>query len=203
MMMRKTIQTGAVATALAVLSVACTSNNSPTLRKEPNVELIQDMMEQPALKAQDFEPNDRTKGSSRLPPEHTVPVGYTPYPYHNDAETAQRVLKNPLAGDMSPQVLALGQKKYDTYCTVCHGEKGLGDGPVAPKMALKPPPLVSDKVVGFNDARIFHIITDGQGVMASYAYQLVNEKDRWAIVNYVRSLQKLAKGSSGSATQGQ
>lgn len=203
MMMRKTIQTSAVLAALVVVSASCTSGNAPDLHKEPNVELIQDMMEQNALKAQDFDPTDRTKASSLIPPEHTVPVGYTPYPYHNDPETAQKVLKNPFAGNMSPEILSLGQKKFETYCLVCHGEKGHGDGPVAVKMALKPPPLISEKVIAFPDARIFHIITDGQGVMASYAFQLVDEKDRWAIVNYVRSLQKLAKGSSGSATQGQ
>ncbi len=62
------------------------------------------------------------------------------------------------------------------------------------KDALKPPPLISDKIIGVADGAIFHIISDGQGVMSSYAFQLVDEKDRWAIVNYVRSLQKLAKG---------
>lgn len=189
-MMKKLIAMTVVPAAL----VSCTGNKPAELRSEPNVELIQDMMEQPALKAQDFEPNDREKSSSRLPPEHTVPVGYKPYPYHNDPATAEKVLKNPLAGDMSPEVLSLGQKKFETYCMVCHGEHGKGDGPVAVKMALKPPPLLSEKVVGFNDARIYHIITDGQGVMGSYAYQIVEEKDRWAIVNYVRSLQKLNKG---------
>jgi len=172
------------------------STTPPTsLNKEPNVDLIQDMMESPAIKAQDFDTFDRTKAGSRVPPEHTVPVGYEPYPYHLDAAAAEKNLKNPLAGDMSPQVIELGRTKFEIYCAVCHGYEGKGDGPVSVKMALKPPPLVgsASKVVGFNDARIYHIITDGQGVMASYAYQMPNAKDRWAIVNYVRTLQKLAK----------
>lgn len=188
----------------AVIAVsACTKNSSaPELHKEPNIELIQDMMEQPALKAQDFEPNDRSKASSRLPPEGTVPVGYTPYPYHQDPAAAAKNLKNPFSGQMTPEVINLGRTKYETYCAVCHGYEGKGDGPVAVKMALKPPSLISDKIMNVNDAAIFHVITDGQGVMGSYAYQLVNEKDRWAIVNYVRSLQKLAKGGApaGSAS---
>ena len=73
---------------------------------------------------------------------------------------------------------------------VCHGGSGRGDGPVAAKMSLKPPSLMSDKVRGFVDGRIYHIISDGQGVMSSYAYQLVDEHDRWCIVNYVRNMQK-------------
>jgi hypothetical protein len=55
------------------------------------------------------------------------------------------------------------------------------------------PPLTSDKVKAFKDGRIFHIITDGQGLMGSYASQIRNESDRWAIVNYVRTLQRQAK----------
>jgi mono/diheme cytochrome c family protein len=168
---------------------------SKSKHAEPNIELIQDMMEQNALKAQDFVPSDRTQGSSRLPPVGTVPLGYKPYPYHLNPLEAQKNLKNPLAGDMSAEVLTLGRTKFNTYCIVCHGALGHGDGLVAAKMSLKPPPLVSDKIMKLNDAGIFHIITDGQGVMSSYAYQLVNERDRWAIVNYVRSLQKLAQQS--------
>jgi mono/diheme cytochrome c family protein len=187
----------AFAAASTAFAVGCT-NDKPDMHKEPNVELIQDMMDQPALKAQDYEPNDPMKGSSRLPPEHTVPVGFKPYPYHQDPVAAAKNLKNPLAGEMSPQVLNLGRTKFETYCAVCHGYEGKGDGPVSVKMALKPPPLISEKIINLADGGIFHIISDGQGVMSSYAYQLVEEKDRWAIVNYVRSLQKLSRGGSSS-----
>jgi mono/diheme cytochrome c family protein len=173
------------------LAISCTSKN-PELSKVPNVELIQDMMDSPALKAQDHEPSDKQKASSRLPPEGTVPVGYTPYKYAGKADEAAKNLKNPYAGNTKTEILELGRKKFEIYCAICHGYTGAGDGTVAPKMALKPPPLTSDKVRGLSDGGIFHIITDGQGVMSSYAYQLVNENDRWAIVNYVRSLQKLA-----------
>ena len=176
---------------IMVAGVACTKSE-PQLSKQPNVELVQDMMDQPALKAQDYEPSNPTKGSSRLPPEGTVPVGYTPYKYAGDAAQASAKLKNPFAGNTNVEILELGRRKYEIYCALCHGYSGAGDGTVAPKMALKPPTLLSDKVKGLTDGGIFHIITDGQGVMSSYAYQLVNENDRWAIVNYVRSLQKLS-----------
>ncbi len=179
---------------LLLLAVGCDSGS--TIRKlhsEPNVELIQDMMDQPALKAQDEDPYQKGMPGSRLPPEGTVPVGFIPYKYKGDPAAAAANLKNPYAGQMTPEISAIGQKKYETYCLVCHGDRGEGNGPVAPKMALKPPSLVADKIVNLADGGIFHIITDGQGVMSSYAYQLVDENDRWAIVNYVRSLQKLKK----------
>ena len=179
--------------ALAAILVAGTAC-SVGKHTQPNIDAIQDMMEQDALKAQDFQPSDRKKASSLLPPQGTVPQGYKPYPYHNDPEAAAKNLKSPYTEEVSAAILKTGQTKYNTYCIVCHGAEGKGDGLVAAKMLLKPPPLISDKIMNYNDARIYHIITDGQGVMSSYAYQLVNENDRWAVVKYVRSLQKLAKG---------
>lgn len=178
-----------------LLVAGCTKGGHPEMHKEPNVDLIQDMMEQSALKPQDFEPGARDTASSRLPPEGTVPVGFKPYAYHLNAEAAAKNLKNPYSGKMDADVLGNGRKKFETYCAVCHGYEGKGDGPVAVKMALKPPPLISEKIIKLNDGGIFHIITDGQGVMSSYAYQLVDENDRWAIVNYIRSLQKLSSGA--------
>lgn len=192
--------TGCFATMLLVAGVAvfsgCTKK-SQELSKEPNVELIQDMMDQPALKAQDYEPSNPTKGSSRLPPAGTVPVGFKTYKYAGNAAEAAVKLKNPFAGSFKAEVIDRGRKKYEIFCAVCHGAGGAGDGTVAPKMALKPPSLLSDKIKTLSDGGIFHIITDGQGVMSSYAYQLVDEDDRWAIVNYVRSLQKLGSPAGG------
>jgi hypothetical protein len=184
------------------LLASCTGSGPAELHKEPNVELIQDMMESPALKAQDFDTFNREQGSSRVPPEGTVPVGYAKYPYHLQPDQGAK-LKNPFEGKMTPELIELGRTKFETYCAVCHGYEGKGDGPVSVKMSVKPPPLISDKVtLTYTDGHIFHVISDGQGVMASYAYQLVDPNDRWAIVNYVRSLQKLCRGgANGSASK--
>ncbi len=180
---------------LATLALLTLSGCSIGKHAQPNIDAIQDMMEQDAIKAQDYQPGgDGKKSASLLPPQGTIPQGYKPYPYHNDATAAEKNLKNPYTSDVSVEVLKNGETKYNTYCMVCHGPQGKGDGPVAEKMLLKPPPLISEKIINFNDARIYHIVTDGQGVMSSYAYQMVNDKDRWAVVKYVRSLQKLAKG---------
>lgn len=187
--------------AVLVAFVGCTKEKTER-HSEPNIELIQDMMDQSALKPQDYQPHRRDEAASLLPPEGTVPVGFKPYPYHLDAVAAAKNLKNPVANNMSPEVLSNGRIKFETYCAVCHGYEGKGDGPVSVKMALKPPPVISDKIIGVNDGAIFHIISDGQGVMSSYAYQLVDENDRWAIVNYIRSLQMLAKGTAKGTANG-
>lgn len=175
----------------ALILVSCGGKH-----EEPNVDLIQDMMEAPSVKAQGVNYLvDRDKSAMRLPPEHTVPRNFEVYKYPNDPLAAEANLKNPYAGDLSPKILEKGRKTFEIYCMVCHGPQGHGDGPVSVKMPVKPPPLISDKVKKFKDGRIFHIITMGQGVMQSYATQIVNPMDRWAVVNYVRSLQKASAGS--------
>ncbi len=161
-------------------------------RDQSNIELMQDMMDQRALKSQKFD-DRRNKPSAMTPPANTVPRGYTPYAYAGDPIKAEAELKNPNAGADAAQlakVLVRGHDRFDIYCSPCHGLTGKGDGTVAQYMPLKPPPLISDKVKAFKDGRIFHIITDGQGVMNNYATQIHSESDRWAIVNYVRKLQQ-------------
>lgn len=163
-------------------------------KNKPNIELIQDMMDQVSVKAQDWDPSAPDNRANRYPPENTNPIGHKVVPYANDPQLAGEKLINPLAGNFSPEVISLGKAKYDIYCAVCHGDTMHGDGPVAPKMTvIKPPSLLSDKVKGYKDGRIFHVITFGQGVMGNYATQLHDQKQRWAIVNYVRMMQKKAE----------
>lgn len=159
-------------------------------KNQTNIELVTNMMDQESIKSQDWDPSDGEKSQMRMPPEGTVPQNFEVYPYPDDPEAAGNNLKNPLAGDLSPENLELGQKNFAIYCAVCHGDKGAGDGTVAEKMAVRPPSLLTDKVRNYPDGRIYHIITRGQGVMGSYASQVTEPKRRWAIVNYIRSLQK-------------
>jgi len=160
--------------------------------KEPNVELIQDMMESPAVKAQEYSDISPDHRGMRVPPEHTIPVGFKPYRFATDYEGAIKN-PNPLAGDFSPEVLVTGQKYFDIHCAVCHGEKADGKSLVADKMALKPPTLHSDKVKNWKDGQIYHVIQMGQGIMGPYASHIPREEWRWAVVQYIRHLQKGAK----------
>lgn len=162
---------------------------------KPNVELIQDMMESPALKAQEYEEDAPHHRAMRVPPEGTVPVGFTPYKYQGDIEGA-KAQKNPLAGKMDEETLLVGQKYYFTQCAVCHGDKGQGGveakSSVSEKMALKPPSLINEKITGWTDGHIYHVITAGQGVMNPYASH-IPQQYRWQVVNYIRFLQKQTK----------
>lgn len=175
-------------TAAAFALSACGARGNKT-----NVELIQDMMESPAIKAQEYDENSPNHSGMRVPPENTAPVGFTTYKYKGDLEGASKNA-NPLAGNMNQEVLLVGQKYYETNCAVCHGMKGLGnpDSNVVKQMALKPPPVVSDKIKGWTDGHLYHVITEGQGVMGPYASH-VPQAYRWQVVNYIRFLQKESK----------
>ena len=174
---------------LLVLSiVGCNAGKDQT-----NIEIFDDHFDQVSVKAQDWDPMRNKVPGMLLPPEGTVPKGFKPYPYKYKAMEASKNLKNPLKGNHSPEIIERGKNRYDIYCSVCHGPTGLGDGTVAKKFLLPPPPLVNEKVRKLNDGALFHIITDGQGVMGSYSRQILKHSDRWSVVNYIRTLQKAAK----------
>ncbi|MBO9665724.1 MAG: cytochrome c [Bdellovibrio sp.] len=183
------ISMGVAAAGLAALALSSCGPRG----NNPNVEIIQDMMESPAIKAQEYDESSPHHSGMRVPPEHTVPEGFEPYRYATDLDGAIKNLKNPLAGKMDDETLVVGQKYYETNCAVCHGYKGEGGvaakSVVSEKMALKPPALLTDKVKGWPDAHLYHVITVGQGVMGPYASH-IPQKYRWQVVNYIRFLEK-------------
>lgn len=155
-------------------------------KNKQGVELIQDMMDQVSVKSQDYD-EIRHEAGNRVPPEHTVPRGFTPDKY-NDPNLAEANMKSPL--DMNDEkVIARGKYKFEIYCALCHGTNGhAAEDSKLKKYIPLIPPLVSDKVKAYKDGRIYYIITHGQGVMGQYASQVQNAEDRWAIVSYVRTL---------------
>lgn len=185
-LMKSNIQKKMILLGFLVALSACSGGD------KPNVELIQDMMESPAIKAQEYDENSPAHRGMRTPPEHTVPVGFKPYKYATDYEGATNNV-NPLAGDFSAEVMITGQKYFDIHCAVCHGSKADGQSLVAAKMALKPPSLHSEKVRTWKDGQIYHVIQMGQGVMGPYASHIPKEEWRWAVVQYIRHLQKETK----------
>lgn len=163
----------ALAVGLGVLALAgCT-------RSKPKVIFMPDMVDSPAYKAQE-------EGVMRPPVEGTVPRGFAPFAYRDDAEAAGRELKNPLRPTAS--VLKRGQFMYQTNCLPCHGPAGEGDGTVVPKFP-RPPTLQSEKIKKWPDGMFYHIMTVGRNLMPSYAAQ-VQPGDRWAIVHYIHALQR-------------
>lgn len=126
-------------------------------------------------------------GSSlRVPPAGTVAVGIEPYRL-TKATPAADVPKMGNAVAATKEVLLRGQKVYMTYCVVCHGPEGLGNGYIVPSFP-QPPSLQSEKIRGYADSQIYHIATVGQNTMGAYG-PWIREQDRWALIHYIRALQ--------------
>jgi mono/diheme cytochrome c family protein len=138
-----------------------------------------------------FAPNPITRDGLTLqrPVRGTIARGFLPLHYTasaEDAERAGRELLNPVP--RTARSAADGKVLFETYCAVCHGAQGQGDGPIAAKIPT-PPSYSSARVRGMPEGRIFHVITFGSGKMPSYASQLV-PRDRWLIVAHVQTLQR-------------
>ena len=169
----------------ATLSAALLLLSACATKEKPAVQYMPHMANTANLKSQEGYSGFADGASNRLPPDGTIPRGFTPYRLAS-AEDAERALKNPLP--FTPAVLKRGEEMFNTYCMVCHGDRGYGDGSVVPPFPI-PKSLQSESMLKWGDGHLFHIITAGQGVMPSYATQILPQ-DRWAIIHYVRVLQR-------------
>jgi mono/diheme cytochrome c family protein len=89
---------------------------------------------------------------------------------------------------VTQEVLDRGQKRYQIFCSVCHGATGAGDGMIVRRGYKQPPSYYTETLRGAPVGHFFDVITNGWGSMPSYAQQ-VPVQDRWAIVAYIRALQ--------------
>ncbi len=103
-----------------------------------------------------------------------------------DLDRATQVAQPP---PVDAQLLARGQERYNIYCSPCHGLSGRGDGMVVRRGFPAPPSYHSAKLRAATAQHIFDVISNGYGVMYSYAAR-VEPRDRWAIVAYIRALQE-------------
>ncbi len=135
------------------------------------------------------------KFGMREPVDGTVARGFVPYPYMGIAEPKE-YLVNPVLP--TKESLALGKRKFLTFCSPCHGNYADGDSRLRGQFP-SPPSLHTERAINFPDGRIYHVITNGQNAMPSYAAQITRE-ERWSIVNYIRVLQR-AKNASNADIQ--
>jgi mono/diheme cytochrome c family protein len=92
------------------------------------------------------------------------------------------------------QVINRGQERFDIYCSECHGRLGDGNGMISSRGFRRPPSYHSDVLRAAKTGHFFDVITNGFGAMPSYAAQ-VPVNDRWAIIAYIRALQRSQQGT--------
>lgn len=185
------MRTGVFAITLTMALLAGCSS----IQRDPPFQLWDDMKHQPKFKAQselletDLFEHRRV---SHLAPEGVVARGHLrdDSPLNTGLESGMYVGKMPVPVTMD--LLKQGQAKFNIYCSPCHDQTGMGKGAVPTRVPTwQPSNLTEDRVVQFADGDLFDVITNGRRTMPAYQYQIV-AADRWAIVAYVRVLQRAA-----------
>jgi hypothetical protein len=91
------------------------------------------------------------------------------------------------------EVLARGRQRYDIFCALCHGRTGSGGGMIVERGFRRPPSFHDDRLRQAPAGYLYDVIRRGFGAMPDHAQQ-IEPRDRWAIVAYVRALQRSGDG---------
>jgi mono/diheme cytochrome c family protein len=140
-----------------------------------------DMGDQPKYKT--YEPTDFfiDGASARIPPAGTIA---------RDAASDNRVVAFDTQAPfpITPAVVRRGAESFDTYCAVCHGRLGNGEGMIVQRGFTRPPSFHVPRLKQAPDAHFYNVITQGYGAMFSYE-ERVTPTQRWEIIAYIRTLQ--------------
>jgi mono/diheme cytochrome c family protein len=188
----------------------------------PHIEWFNDMAHQPRYDPQhrsDFFGDGRAE---RQPVKGTVPIGFQlpgRYAQTGGSNNFGTFASQPdyfstgrmgeVYGDGIPEQLVAdpekalslvqrGQERFDIHCAICHGRAGAGDGVVKTFGLMTVASLHNQPIVEQPDGKIFNTITHGRSTMGAYG-PVITVEDRWAIVAYVRALQKAASGKLAAA----
>ncbi len=140
--------------------------------------------------------------AARHPPAHVVALGSLP---STDVHVTGFVGDQPVAQNpepITPALLARGQERFVIYCTPCHGPDGYAQGIVVRRGFPPPPSYHDDRLRSVPDGHIFDVITRGYGVMLPFG-SAIAPADRWAIVAYIRALQRSQHAAPGDVPAGE
>lgn len=114
-----------------------------------------------------------------MPAEHVAAM-------HDVPEDAAAV-PNPQVA--SAESIESGATLFAANCAVCHGERGLGDGPTAETLEIRPADLTATHVQQLSDGALFYVISHGRPETPMPAWEgVLTEDERWHVVNYLRAL---------------
>jgi mono/diheme cytochrome c family protein len=110
--------------------------------------------------------------------------------------------------EASDKLFELGRVKFEQNCAVCHGFGGYGDGLVSQRATnlaqgywLQPTSLHEPRIQQQPVGRIYYTVANGKGKMGGYAASL-NPEERWAVVFYVRALQRSQNAKASDVPAG-
>lgn len=113
-------------------------------------------------------PQDQKKGG-----EWEIPVKY-------------KKMENPYKGDA--KLAKIGRLLYGKHCKSCHGSKGLGDGSKAAQLETFPGDFSKDSFKENSSGGLYYKSFIGRDEMPNFEKKIRDDEDRWAIINYIRTL---------------
>jgi len=164
---------------------------------KPPLEVFPDMDRQPKYKAQ---AESRFFADGRT--DRPLPVGVVARGdlrsdeelYAGKNAAGQWLTGFPKAISVDSKLLERGRDRFTIYCSPCHGALGDGNGITKQYGMGATPSYHDDRIRKLADGEIYNTITNGKGTMLPYADKVLPE-DRWAIVAYVRALQRAQMGT--------
>ncbi|NOZ73975.1 MAG: cytochrome c [FCB group bacterium] len=159
--------------------------------EKPPIHLNPNMDTQEKYKPQSRSRFFKDEATMRMPVEGTVARGLlkADLPFYTGRNTdSSFVNTNPVA--LTEQVMNRGQERFNIYCAPCHSRLGDGKGIITQyQYPIPPTSFHQDRIRSMPDGEIFEIISQGIRNMPSYRHQ-IPVADRWAIIHYVRALQR-------------
>lgn len=178
---------GTLAVASALLTAGCARGCTSS---RPPIHLNPSMDNQPKVRAQTASPFFYDGAAMRQPVPNTVAIGGLREDgvfFTGRGADGQFVAVSPVA--VNDTVVARGSDRYRIYCQPCHDARGDGRGILFQRGSVPTASFHQEKLQKYSDGQIFDVITNGFGLMSGYRWPIPPD-DRWAIVAYVRQLQR-------------
>jgi len=119
--------------------------------------------------------------------------------YTGKGADGQFVAQSPVTVD--DVVLERGKQRYTIYCQPCHDARGDGKGILFQRGNVPTATFHQEKLLKYTDGQIFDVMTNGQGLMPAYRWPIPTA-DRWAIIAYIRTMQRDRQARAASAPAG-
>lgn len=174
------------AVAIVAACVVAGSGTAWAIHIYPTVKPMVNMEVQPRLDAQAPDRFFANGRGMQLPPAGTVARGYMPILAASPDEAGKDLI-NPLP--VTAQVLERGRQQFNLHCAVCHDRLGTGKPWLDSTYQAMPVDLQSAPMRAAADGYLFWVMSEGIRTMPGYAAD-ISQDDRWAIVRYIRALQR-------------
>ena len=205
---------------VVVVSVAGFRGSKSTL---PPIEIFPDMDHQPKYQPQSESGFDAIGHSARKLVTGTVPLGFnlpgaylqagakngslnpagfTDQPDYFNTGQIGDTYGDGFPLEVNEKLLTRGRERFQINCAVCHGQVGMGNGIAGQYGIAAIASLQDERIRTMPDGQIYSTITNGKNTMGAYGPNIAVE-DRWAIIAYIRALQKSQNAPLTSLTEAQ